>query len=212
MLNPKVPANFILEKTLWSIGKKTVAGLDEVGRGAWAGPLVAAVVIFPPGVSFPEEVYDSKLLTPAKREHLVMLIKKYSWFFSIAEVGVDFINRWGIGEANRLAFKKAIIGLDIRPDYLLTDALPLSSLADISQLAIRRGDRLCASIAAASILAKVYRDELMDRLAPKFPPYLFEKNKGYGTKAHQDALITPGPCRAHRTSFKNSTLPPPKKL
>jgi ribonuclease HII len=203
MPDVKLPANFILEKALWGSGKKNVAGLDEVGRGAWAGPLIAAVVIFPPRVSLPEAVYDSKVLTPTKRQKLAKLIKKCSWYYSVAGVGVEFINRWGIGEANRLVFKKAITSLAIKPDYLLSDAFPVSTASRIDQLAIRRGDRLCASIAAASIIAKVYRDKLMVKLASSFPHYGFEKNKGYGTKTHQDALVKHGPCVLHRTSFKN---------
>lgn len=205
------------EEKLWNQGYKLIAGVDEVGRGALAGPVVAAAVVFrnprkgsplkgSPCKLLKAGLRDSKLLSPSQRERLVPLIKETAVAWAVAEVSVEVINRQGIGSASQQAMVKAVKSLSPRPDFSLVDFYTLKNLAAEKQKAIKFGDRLCASIAAASILAKVYRDRLMVALHQTYPEYGFARHKGYGTALHQEALARHGPCRLHRTGFLPNRL------
>lgn len=192
---------FEIESKLWLNGKKYICGLDEVGRGCFAGPVVVGAVIFPKNSSLIEGVADSKLLKPRQRERLAKEIYNKAYCVSIAEVSVTTINRVGIGKATQMAFRKAIKNLPVLPDYILVDAFNIKHINRKKQSAVPKGDRVCASISAASIVAKVYRDSLMRRIHKRFPQYGFAKHKGYGTLSHQLALKKYGLSRLHRTSF-----------
>ena len=190
-----------IESKLWKKGLRDIAGLDEVGRGAFAGPVVVGAVIFPPDVTLPEGIADSKLLRPRQREMLAEIIKDKAVSWSIAEIAVCHINKLGIGKATQMAFRKVLRLLAKPADFVLMDAFNIKHLNRSRQKAIKDGDKICASISAASIIAKVYRDKLMKKLHIKYPQYGFAKHKGYGTKAHQDAIKKYGLCRIHRKSF-----------
>lgn len=192
------------ENALWKRGYKFVAGIDEVGRGAFAGPVVVGAVVFPRNFSPTDGINDSKLLKPRRREFLSRIIKKEAACFSIAEIPVRTINKYGIGEGTQMAFRKAIKLLPYRPDYVLIDAFYIKRLNRKNQKPIKKGDQKSISIAAASIIAKVHRDRLMKKLSVKYPQYKFAKNKGYGTKEHQKALKKFGLSKIHRTSFNLS--------
>ncbi len=195
------------EEKYWKLGYRYVCGLDEVGRGCFAGPVVVGAVIFAEPVQgdalreIPEGIADSKLLTPKKREKLAEEIKKTALAWSIAEIPVCHINKLGIGKATQMAFRKAVKSLDKNPDFILIDAFYIKHLNRKKQEPIIKGDQLSISIAAASIIAKVHRDKLMDELHGKYPQYGFNKHKGYGTKAHRDAIKKHGLSRIHRKSF-----------
>jgi ribonuclease HII len=227
-------ANFRFEKTLWK-RYKFVAGVDEVGRGAFAGPVVAGCVLFSKDTKVPNgiEVNDSKKVSPGKREEASLWIKENSLAWGIGESTASLINRIGMAKATKRAFRKAIsearkrLGKPI--DYLLIDAffipyvsgLPAKRRKDTQgrfkkdpkgrQLAIVDGDEKSLTIAAASIIAKVYRDRLMVSLSkkPKFKKYGWERNKGYGTRQHQRALKKYGLTRYHRKEFVNSFFSSP---
>lgn len=189
------------EQLLWDQNYQHVAGVDEVGRGCFAGPVVTAAVILSKDFSAAGEVNDSKLLTAKKREKLSAIIKKEAVAFSIAEVSVEIINAIGIGKATQEAFRQAIKTLTIKPHFILMDAFYIERLPRKTQKPIIHGDAKSISIAAASIIAKVYRDELMRKLHEKFAVYDFFTNKGYGTKKHQAAIQKHGLCDLHRKSF-----------
>lgn len=192
---------FTEELTYWNQGIQNVIGLDEVGRGAFAGPIVAAGVIFKPHFKndFLKRVNDSKLLKPKLREELSELIKANS-VWEIAEVDLDFINREGIGKANFEVFKRVLEKLipKLSSHFILVDGFDLKIS---NQKAIVKGDSKSFSIAAASIIAKVYRDKLMTNFHEKFPDYNFRSNKGYGTLEHRSAINKLGLCDLHRTAF-----------
>ena len=197
-----------IEKTLWKSGCSYICGLDEVGRGSFAGPVVVGAVIFPSprhrrGMNFQpiDGLADSKFLKPRQRERLVGVIKEQALVWSIAEIGVAVINKVGIGKATQMAFRKAIKSLEKSPDFILIDAFYVKHINRKRQKAVKDGDKICASISAASIIAKVYRDKLMRKLHKKYPKYGFAKNKGYGTKFHQEAIREYGLSRIHRRSF-----------
>ncbi|MBI2315391.1 ribonuclease HII [Candidatus Daviesbacteria bacterium] len=192
---------FNIEKKLWNYGYYYIAGLDEVGRGSFAGPVVVGAVIFPKDIILPEGIADSKLLRPKKRGKLAEEIKKKALTFSIAEISVGKINKLGIGKATQMAFRKSIKLLSKTPDFILIDAFYIKHLNRKRQKAVKDGDKICASISAASIIAKVYRDKLMEKLHIKYPQYGFAKHKGYGTKLHQEAIKKYGLSRIHRKSF-----------
>lgn len=257
------------EKRLWKKGYKVVVGLDEVGRGAWAGPLVVGAVVFLSSylgnlsyLSYLESLGldDSKRLPPRRREKLSEIIKKESSSWAVAEVPVSVINRLGMGKATQIGFRKAVSSLrkklaslracsdpsetrrgrsgpDDPVDFILIDAFYISRLAGLPrgrghrlkghrshlsnlrnlsyllsspdrgrQLAIVGGDSKSISIAAASIIAKVYRDKLMQNLSRRHRPYGWGRNKGYGTKEHQNALRKYGLTRWHRKQFVTSGL------
>ncbi len=189
------------EKQLWISGCNYVCGIDEVGRGCFAGPVVAAAVIFPKNIPLLEGVMDSKILKPRQREKMDPIIKKNAFAWSIAEVSVTKINKFGIGKATQIAFRKVVKSLKTNPDFILMDAFYIKQLNRKRQKPIIKGDQKSLSIAAASIIAKVYRDKLMKELHKKYPQYGFAKHKGYGTKFHQAAIKKYGLSRIHRKSF-----------
>ncbi len=190
-----------IEQILWSEGKKFIAGVDEVGRGCFAGPVVTAAVIFSPDVVLPVGIADSKLLSPKKRVELDSQIKDLAVCWAIGEVGLEEINKVGIGKATQICFQKSVTSLKLEPDFILIDAFFIEGIERQKQKAIIHGDQISSSIAAASIIAKVYRDQLMETLAVQYPGYGFEAHKGYGTKAHRDAIKQLGLCELHRKSF-----------
>ena len=185
-------------------GYKYVAGIDEAGRGCLAGPVVAAAVILPLGLII-DGVNDSKKLTPAKREFFYQLIKQHSVATSIGIVDNEDIDRINILRATIRAMEMAVKDLKIPPDYLLIDAVSLSDL-HIPQKSIIKGDMLSASIASASIIAKVTRDRLMVQLHSMLPQYNFIAHKGYGTRDHIARLRLYGPSGIHRRSFLKRIL------
>ena len=192
------------ERRLWDAGYQRVAGLDEAGRGAWAGPVVAAAVVLPPHdpelTTHLAGVRDSKTLSPSRREALLEVIQRHALAWGIGAVPPAGIDELGIVPATRTAMALALQALSLPPDYLLVDHLSLPDLA-IPQQGLPKGDAKVLSIAAASILAKVSRDHLMVDLGDRFPGYGFERHKGYGTVQHQAALTTLGPTAIHRLSF-----------
>lgn len=204
-MRPK-PAHFKEEQKLWARGNHFIAGVDEVGRGAWAGPVVASAVVFPKNINFPEYLYDSKLILPRHREKMARLIQKQAVSVSLGVIGLPTINKYGIGKSTQKAFRAAIRGLTVEPDQILIDAFYIKHLNRENQTPIKKGDQVCATIAAASIVAKVYRDRLMRRLSRRYPAYLFGVNKGYGTKAHQEAIRENNFCAIHRKSFNLAYL------
>lgn len=186
-------------------GLTLVAGLDEVGRGAWAGPLLAGAVILPPPTRALRHclagVNDSKQLTAEQRDECAALIRRHSVAWACGSVSVTELDELGITGATHQAMHRAICALAVWPQGLLLDAfaLPLSALP---QRAIIRGDSYSFSIAAASIIAKTTRDALMIDLASRYPQYGFESNKGYGTPSHRSALRQCGLSPAHRRSWR----------
>ncbi len=189
------------EKKLWKQGFNLVAGIDEVGRGSFAGPVVAASVVFSPDCIIPKGIADSKLLSPKIREKLAVKIKSQALYWAISQVSVGVINIVGIGKATQIAFRKVVKNLRVKPDFLLIDAFYIKRLNRKKQLAVKNGDKISTSIAAASIIAKVYRDNLMKKLHLKYPNYGFSRHKGYGTKLHQEAIRVHGLSKLHRASF-----------
>lgn len=183
-------------------GYQLIAGLDEVGRGALAGPVAAAAVILPLGLktAWLPLVRDSKMLTPRMRQHLSQLIRESALAFGIGMVPSQAIDAYGIVPATRMAMQQAIQMLSRSPQHLLIDAIKLPSVR-LPQKSIIHGDALCLSIACASIVAKVARDELMIAMEKDYPGYGFARHKGYGTRGHVAALGNLGPCPIHRRSF-----------
>ncbi len=192
-----------VEDELRSRGYAVIAGTDEAGRGPLAGPVVAAAVIFPPGFII-RGVNDSKKLTAKQRERLFPLIQESSVCWAVAETDTETIDRINILQASLLAMSRAVNALTARPDAVIADGnfAPADIDPGIFVKCVPRGDALCHSVAAASILAKVYRDALMAKLHNEYPLYGFDKHKGYGTREHLRALSEYGPCPAHRKSFK----------
>lgn len=185
-------------------GYKSICGVDEAGRGPLAGPVCAAAVIFPEGLVL-DGVDDSKKLTAKKRDKLFDTIKKEALAYSIAWASVEEIEKINILNAAMLAMKRAIEGLQIKPDFAMIDGNKTPDI-DIPSQAIVKGDAKSQSIAAASILAKVSRDRLMLEMADKYPEYAFEKHKGYGTQLHRDMILKYGACEIHRMSFLKKIL------
>lgn len=190
-----------LEKELWNKGFSCICGLDEVGRGCFAGPVAVGAVVFPRDVTLPDGVADSKLLTPKRRERLADQIKEAALAWSVVAVGVSYINKLGVGKATQMAFRKALRTLPVQADFVLIDAFFVKHLNRKKQQPVKDGDKICASISAASIIAKVYRDNLMKQLHLKYPQYGLAKHKGYGTREHQEAIKKYGLSRIHRKSF-----------
>ncbi|KPL88223.1 ribonuclease HII [Ardenticatena maritima] len=194
------------ERLFWSQGKRYVAGCDEAGRGCWAGPVMVAAVVLPADVTMANVlraagVRDSKLLTPAQREALVPLIEEVALATAVASASPAEIDRLGIAPATRLAIRRALEQLPLAPQALLLDAFPLPE-SPLPQEALVRGDSLSISIAAASILAKVARDRLMEAYDTDYPGYGFARHKGYGTAEHRAALQRLGPTPLHRHTWK----------
>lgn len=186
------------ERVLYHQGYSLVAGIDEVGRGPLAGPVVAACVILPPECKLPG-LNDSKKLSPEERTRLDKLIRQHALGWAIGLIDHEEIDRINILQATKQAMLSAIKQMTRQPEYLLIDALKLD--ISIPQEGIIHGDCLSASIAAASILAKTYRDSLMEMLDVLYPEYGFSEHKGYGTPRHLEALNRCGPCPIHRRSF-----------
>ena len=191
-----------IENEYRSQGIELICGVDEAGRGPLAGPVCAAAVILPQGLQL-DGLNDSKKLTEKKRELLFPQIRERALSFSVAFADVEEIERMNILNATFLAMNRAIEGLALRPQLALIDGNRNRGI-EIESRCIIGGDGKCASIAAASILAKVSRDHLMMKLAKEYPQYGFEKHKGYGTKAHYEALRKYGPSPVHRLSFLKS--------
>lgn len=187
------------EKKLNKKGLILVAGVDEAGKGSWAGPIVAGAVILDPKIKI-KGIKDSKLLSLLQRKDLFQEIKNKAIAFGVGEVSADMIDKIGITAANKLAMQRAIEKLNPKPQYVLIDAVKLE--LDIPSESIIDGDYKITSIAAASIIAKVHRDNLMEKLDEKFPHYSFKQHKGYGTNHHFHMLNQYGPCEIHRKSFK----------
>jgi ribonuclease HII len=181
-------------------GYLRIAGVDEVGRGPLAGPVVAAAVVLPEqGVGQP--LFDSKQLTPRKREELCPILFREALDIGLGVVGQEEIDRLNILQATLKAMTLAVERLRVPPDFILIDGLhpiPLS----VSQKAIPKGDQLSQSIAAASIIAKVTRDRMMEEYHRQYPQYNFSKHKGYGTEEHLEAIRTHGVCDLHRKTFR----------
>lgn len=188
-----------IEQKLRDDGFGRVAGVDEAGRGPLAGPVVAAAVILPLGWEDPG-VDDSKRLSPKRREELSALLRGDNIVWAIAMAEPEEIDRINIHHASLLAMRRAVEKLASQPDYLLIDGRFTTDL-DLPQKAVVGGDAACRCIAAASILAKVERDHLMQRMHQKWPHYNFASNKGYPTAEHKRALEKYGPCPIHRRSY-----------
>ncbi len=182
------------------LGFDAIAGIDEAGRGPLAGPVVAAAVIFPSGYTN-GEIRDSKKLTPLKREALYKVIRSDAISVGLGAIEAFTIDRINILQATLAAMKTAVLSLSPQPDYILIDGTNNIDIP-IQQETIIRGDSLSVSVAAASIIAKVSRDQLMDRYHVLYPQYNFLKNKGYGTKEHREAVKKHGRCKIHRRSFR----------
>jgi len=193
----------MIEQTLLKAGIKTIAGVDEAGRGPCAGPLVLASVILKDPLSKAlKEVRDSKELSEAKREELFDVVIDNSLAYSIIEVSVDEIDTIGLHKCNIEGMRRAINALEVTPDYVLTDGYPIPGLTT-PNLAVWKGDQVAISISAASILAKVYRDRIMIKLDKEFPKYGLANHKGYITASHTAAIKEFGVLPIHRKSFAN---------
>lgn len=195
---------FLYEKKAVESGYKVICGVDEAGRGPLAGPVCAAAVILPQNFMI-EGLNDSKKLSEKKREFLFNEIVKNALDFSVSFASETEIDEINILNATFLAMKRAVDSLKIQPDLALIDGNRAPKL-DIPCETIVKGDAISASIAAASILAKVTRDRVMLDLSREYPEYNFEKHKGYGTKLHVEAIKNYGPCAIHRKSFLNKIL------
>lgn len=228
--------NLIFERKLWRREYKLVAGVDEVGRGSFAGPVVAAAVVFPPNIlTTGVRIDDSKKLTRIQRELAERWIRKNAITWGVGEASAALINRLGMGKATKVAFRKAVKAANSKIDFLLIDAFFVPNLSGFPihhknsktrknhkkgshnpklknpkarQLAIVNGDERSFSIAAASIVAKVYRDNLMLSLSKKskYKIYGWESNKGYATKHHRDAILKYGITGYHRKQFVDTFL------
>jgi len=187
------------EKELYSKGINNIAGIDEAGRGPLCGPVVAAAVILKPGDKI-AYVNDSKKLSEKRREELFEIIKERALAYSVGIVDEKTIDEINILEATRLAMKKAVDGLDVKPEYVWVDAEKKVPI-DVPYLPIVKGDAKSESIAAASIIAKVTRDHIMYELDKKYPEYDLAKNKGYGTAKHIEGIKEYGLTEIHRKSF-----------
>lgn len=188
-----------LERTCWANGRRRVAGLDEAGRGPLAGPVVAAIFVITPEFNN-TEINDSKQLTPLKRERLYKFLTSGRWEYGVGIVEPKEIDRINIYQASRIAMLKALQLIQPPPDYLIVDALVIPG-TEIEQQSIIHGDARSVAIAAASIIAKYTRDQIMIDYEKKFPGYGFAKHKGYPTKEHYEALSRLGPSPIHRKSF-----------
>lgn len=201
MLIDLPPPKFsVFEDDLGARGVKLVAGVDEAGRGCLAGPVVAAAVVLKTGQEFPG-LKDSKQLTEKERNRFFFDIQANALSFSLGVVGRSDIDRINILEASLLAMRIAVENLKIRPEYLLIDG-PFGIKYDLPQRAIKKGDALSISIAAASVIAKVTRDAMMCEYEKEFPSFKFSVHKGYGTALHLEELAKHGPTPIHRLTFR----------
>jgi ribonuclease HII len=189
------------ERQAFADGYRCVAGVDEVGRGCLAGAVVAAACVLDLSKPLPEGLNDSKKLTAKRREQIAAELKQIVVTYSIAQVEAEEIDRINILQATKKAMRLAIENLQPKADFLLIDAVTLKEI-NLPQKSIIKGDAISASIAAASILAKTYRDDSMRELDKIYPEYNFAKHVGYGTKAHFEAIRKYGACALHRKSFR----------
>ena len=194
------PAWTLFEELALRRGYTCIAGIDEAGRGALAGPVVAAAVVFPKGVTIPG-INDSKKLTPGKREELFELIRQGALAVGVGSGDHLLVDRINILQATLAAMKQAVLSIEPLPDYLLIDGISKIPLT-IHQQTIKKGDSASISIAAASIIAKVTRDRLMVGFDQQYPGYGFAEHKGYGCAAHLAAIAKLGPCVIHRKTFR----------
>jgi ribonuclease HII len=195
------------EDELYCMGYDLIAGVDEVGKGSLAGPMVAAAVILDRKKLLIEKINDSKKLSPAEREQLFEKITDSCISWSIAEISPEDIDKYKVTVANIMVFDMAATGLKVKPDIIISDFINISSeiLASSSKtgfLPILKGDQRSISIAAASIIAKVTRDRMMKKIATSFPGYGFDHNMGYGTREHLSSIKKYGPTSVHRMSFR----------
>lgn len=193
----------MIEERLLKSGLSAIAGVDEAGRGACAGPLViAALILKDPESSALSKVRDSKELTPKAREEIFPVILENARSHSIIEISPAEIDSFGLHKSNIEGMRRAISALDITPDYVLTDGYEIPGIA-IPNLAVWKGDQVALTISAASILAKVHRDRLMASLDKEYPEYGFAEHKGYVTSSHTAALERVGVSPVHRKSYAN---------
>ncbi len=197
---PSVPDPFFHETDTRKAGFNLIAGVDEVGRGPLAGPVVAAAVILPEGLTLPG-IKDSKQMTEKAREKAFLVIHHKALAVSVGVVSHRFIDEFNILEASLEAMKRAVLSLRPAAEYLLVDGIQTISVP-IPQKCLKKGDQRSLSISAASVMAKVYRDRIMRSYDERFPEYGFYTNKGYGTQKHLAALRRYGPCPIHRLTFK----------
>lgn len=188
------------EKQAFSAGYRFVAGVDEVGRGSLAGPVVAAACILDASKPLPRGLNDSKQLTRAQREEIAEKLRRRCLAYAIGEVSADEIDRINILEASKRAMLAAIDRLRPAADFLLVDAVELRE-SQLPRISLIKGDAISVSIAAASVIAKTHRDELMRRYDSAFPQYGFCRHVGYGTSEHLESLRKHGPCQLHRLTF-----------
>ncbi len=188
------------ERGLRAQGFRLIAGVDEAGRGALAGPLVAAAVILPSAFDL-DGINDSKVLTALQREAAYRRIVREAVAWSAVRCTPERIDRRGLHKTNVWLLRRCVARLGVAPDYVLTDGFPVKRLG-VPNLSIKKGDAVTASVAAASIVAKVTRDRMMDRYHRRYPAYGFDHNRGYGTTEHRDAIRAFGPSPIHRFSFK----------
>jgi ribonuclease HII len=193
------------ERQLRERGFRMLAGVDEAGRGALAGPLVAAAVILPDDFDL-DGIEDSKLLTPKQRRQAAARIRERALAISVRKAMPGRIDRAGLHRTNLALLRRALRTLPVVPEFVLTDGFPIKRLG-LPSLALRKGDVVTASVAAASVIAKTTRDRIMDRYHRRFPDYGFDTNRGYGTERHWEALWRFGPTPIHRRSF-NHVLDP----
>lgn len=205
--------DFSFEKNLYKKGYKYIAGVDEVGRGSFSGPVVAGCVVFPSvGWKTPRiKINDSKMLSPKQRDLADKWIRKNAKAFGIGQASVSQINRFGIKKASEIAFRKAIVNCKLPINYLLVDAFYIPYVKGLrrrNQKAIVKGDTKVISIAAASVIAKVYRDNLMRSLGekPRYRKYGWDRNKGYGTRQHRNAIKKYGITPQHRKQFVDTWI------
>jgi ribonuclease HII len=188
------------EGELWARGHRIIAGVDEVGRGPVAGPVVAAAVVLNPGQSPLDDLRDSKLMTPRRRARVADVIRRTALTWGVGAASVHEIDRLNIRRATALAMQRALAHLSIQPDHILLDGTPLPELG-LEHEAVVGGDGACQSIAAAAVVAKVVRDDLMIKLAQRYPGFAWHENKGYATRAHLEAIDQEGPTPHHRSTF-----------
>lgn len=195
----ELPDMYKIENELVDQGYNYICGVDEVGRGPIAGPVTVCAIILPNSFRL-KGVNDSKQLSDKKRRELFKILKKEALAISVVSKSCTFVDKHNIYEATRIAMYEAINKLSIKPNYVLIDAMKMPDL-EIKHDSIIHGDAKSASIAAASIIAKVTRDDYMEKMDVKYPNYGFAKHKGYCTKAHVEALAKYGPCKIHRKTF-----------
>ncbi|MFQ5704829.1 MAG: ribonuclease HII [Gemmatimonadales bacterium] len=194
------------ETALWAQGHEVVVGLDEVGRGPLAGPVVAGAVVFQPRQAPIEGLRDSKSMTALSRERAAREVRAQALAWAVGAASVHEIDRFNIRGATALAMRRALARLRVAPDYVLVDGSPFPELGTAHE-AIVRGDGTCLTIAAASVLAKCVRDRLMLLLARRYPGFGWDHNKGYATRSHLNALDRSGPTPHHRSSFSPVVQP-----